>query len=58
MIVAHGYITFIHEQMYVNNPQEIPRFIEEGLIFFTHIDDQWQFHIPTITTTTKTNCPN
>ena len=40
--IAYAYIASMvsYEQIHDNNPQESPIFIEDGLIFFTHIDDQ------------------
>ena len=42
-----------YEWTHDNNPRENPRFIEDRLMIFTHIDDQWQLH--TSTTTIQTN---
>ena len=32
-------LPLLHEQIYDNNPHKNPQFIEEGLMFFTRMDD-------------------
>ena len=40
-----------YERIHENNPHKNPRFIEDELMFFTHIEDHWQFRTTTTITT-------